>query len=104
MRPALTSLRIIPHAPQVAFVTFDSSLHFYNLKAGLSAPQMMVVAEVGPGGAEGNTEAAACGIPWLPLSRGGRALLWLSTLVLRSGSASAVHEHAGGRRLGGPAP
>ncbi|KAL6763866.1 COP-II coat subunit [Haematococcus lacustris] len=30
----------------VGFITFDSTLHFYNLKASLSAPQMMVVAEL----------------------------------------------------------
>ena len=27
---------------RVGFLTFDSALHFYNLKAGLSQPQMMV--------------------------------------------------------------
>ncbi|EFN54134.1 hypothetical protein CHLNCDRAFT_135519 [Chlorella variabilis] len=31
---------------QVAFITFDNTLHFYNLKSSLSQPQMMVVAEV----------------------------------------------------------
>jgi hypothetical protein len=30
----------------VGFLTFDSSLHFYNLKPSLSAPQMMVVGEL----------------------------------------------------------
>lgn len=29
---------------QVGFLTFDSSLHFYNISAKLSAPQMMVCA------------------------------------------------------------
>ena len=27
---------------RVGFLTFDTALHFYNLKAGLSQPQMMV--------------------------------------------------------------
>jgi len=31
---------------QVGFLTFDSSLHFYNISAKLSAPQMMVVADL----------------------------------------------------------
>ncbi|KAK9828118.1 hypothetical protein WJX81_006860 [Elliptochloris bilobata] len=31
---------------RVGFLTFDTALHFYNLKAGLSQPQMMVVAEL----------------------------------------------------------
>lgn len=31
---------------QVGFVTFDSSVHFYNLKATLSAPQMLVVSDI----------------------------------------------------------
>ncbi|GLI64093.1 hypothetical protein VaNZ11_007265, partial [Volvox africanus] len=30
----------------VGFLTFDSSLHFYNLKASLSQPQMLVVTEL----------------------------------------------------------
>eukprot|EP00882_Tetradesmus_deserticola_P028392 GHRQ01031626.1.p1 GENE.GHRQ01031626.1~~GHRQ01031626.1.p1 ORF type:complete len:126 (+),score=69.03 GHRQ01031626.1:626-1003(+) len=31
---------------QVGFLTYDSSLHFYNLKASLAAPQMLVVTEL----------------------------------------------------------
>jgi hypothetical protein len=27
---------------QIGFLTFDSTLHFYNLKASLTQPQMMV--------------------------------------------------------------
>jgi protein transport protein SEC24 len=27
---------------QIGFMTFDSTLHFYNLKASLSQPQMLV--------------------------------------------------------------
>jgi len=30
----------------VGFLTFDSTLHFYNLKSSMSAPQMMVVTEL----------------------------------------------------------
>ena len=30
----------------VGFLTFDSALHFYNLKASLAAPQMLVVTEL----------------------------------------------------------
>lgn len=30
----------------VAFITYDNTLHYYNLKSTLSAPQMMVVAEI----------------------------------------------------------
>eukprot|EP00898_Chlorokybus_atmophyticus_P002080 jgi/Chlat1/2873/Chrsp195S03018 len=31
---------------RIGFLTFDSTLHFYNLKSSLSQPQMMVVAEL----------------------------------------------------------
>ena len=31
---------------QVGFVTFDSSYHFYNLKASLSEPQMLCVPDI----------------------------------------------------------
>ena len=31
---------------QVGFLTYDSSLHFYNLKSALSQPQMLVVADL----------------------------------------------------------
>lgn len=31
---------------QIGFVTYDSSLHFYNLAEGLSQPQMMVVSDI----------------------------------------------------------
>ena len=30
---------------QIGFLTFDSSIHFYNLKSTLAAPQMMVVSD-----------------------------------------------------------
>lgn len=30
----------------VGFLTFDTTLHFYNLKPSLSQPQMMVIAEL----------------------------------------------------------
>lgn len=31
---------------RVGFITYDKELHFYNLKSGLAAPQMMVVSDV----------------------------------------------------------
>ena len=31
---------------RVALITFDKSIHFYNIRPGLSAPQMMVVGEI----------------------------------------------------------
>jgi protein transport protein SEC24 len=38
----------LPGSPrtQIGFMTFDSSLHFYNLKSSLTQPQMMVVADL----------------------------------------------------------
>ena len=30
---------------QIGFLTFDSTLHFYNLKSSLTQPQMMVSAD-----------------------------------------------------------
>ena len=30
---------------QVGVITFDSTLHFYNLKSGLSTPQLLVVSD-----------------------------------------------------------
>lgn len=31
---------------QVGFITFDGALHFYNLRGGMTAPQMLVVADL----------------------------------------------------------
>jgi protein transport protein SEC24 len=31
---------------RVGFITYDKELHFYNLKSGLAAPQMMIVSDV----------------------------------------------------------
>jgi protein transport protein SEC24 len=31
---------------QIGFVTFDSAIHFYNLKSTLSSPQMHVISDV----------------------------------------------------------
>uniref|UniRef100_A0A1D1XLC4 Protein transport protein Sec24-like At3g07100 n=1 Tax=Anthurium amnicola TaxID=1678845 RepID=A0A1D1XLC4_9ARAE len=38
----------LPGSPrtQIGFLTFDSTLHFYNLKSSLTQPQMMVVADL----------------------------------------------------------
>jgi protein transport protein SEC24 len=42
------SLDNLPGFPrtQIGFLTFDSTLHFYNLKSSLTQPQMMVVADL----------------------------------------------------------
>lgn len=31
---------------RIGFVTFDSTIHFYNLQEGLSQPQMLVVSDI----------------------------------------------------------
>lgn len=43
-----SSLDELPGAPrtQIGFITFDQHIHFYNLKASLSAPQMLVVSDI----------------------------------------------------------
>eukprot|EP01018_Ginkgo_biloba_P039480 Gb_26869 [translate_table: standard] len=43
-----SSLDKLPGFPrtQIGFLTFDSTLHFYNLKSSLTQPQMMVVADL----------------------------------------------------------
>lgn len=43
-----SSLDKLPGFPrtQIGFLTFDSALHFYNLKSSLTQPQMMVVADL----------------------------------------------------------
>ena len=48
-RTILDSLERIPNEQkrtQVGFITVDSSLHFYNLNASVSEPQMLVVSEL----------------------------------------------------------
>eukprot|EP01038_Epipyxis_sp_PR26KG_P006349 gene6349-8746_t len=42
------SLDEMPGAPrtQIGFITFDSHIHFYNLKSSLTAPQMLVVPDI----------------------------------------------------------
>lgn len=37
---------LVPLPLQVGFCTFDSSVHFYNLKSSLSQPQMLVVPDL----------------------------------------------------------
>lgn len=44
IKQSLDSLPGIPRT-QIGFITFDSSIHFYNLKASLNAPQMLVVSD-----------------------------------------------------------
>ncbi len=38
----------LPGTPrtQIGFITFDTHIHFYNLKASLSSPQMLVVSDI----------------------------------------------------------
>lgn len=31
---------------KIGFLTFDSTVHFYNLQEGLSQPQMLVVSDI----------------------------------------------------------
>ena len=31
---------------RIGFVTFDSTIHFYNLQEGLSQPQMLIVSDI----------------------------------------------------------
>lgn len=31
---------------KIGFVTFDSTIHFYNLQEGLSQPQMLIVSDI----------------------------------------------------------
>lgn len=31
---------------KVGFITFDSTIHFYNLQEGLSQPQMLIVSDI----------------------------------------------------------
>jgi protein transport protein SEC24 len=45
IRAALPTLPGLPRT-QVGFITFDSSIHFYNLKSTLKAPQMLVVSDI----------------------------------------------------------
>jgi protein transport protein SEC24 len=42
------SLDELPGNPrtQIGFITFDTTIHFYNLKSSLTAPQMLVVSDV----------------------------------------------------------
>ena len=44
IKESLDTLMAYPRV-QVGFITFDSSIHFYNLKSSLTAPQMLVVSD-----------------------------------------------------------
>ena len=48
VRAIKNSLDDLPGLPrtQIGFITFDSSVHFYNLKSSLTAPQMLVVSDL----------------------------------------------------------
>jgi len=39
---------------KIGFITFDSTIHFYNLQEGLSQPQMLIVSDI-----EGETQLTA---------------------------------------------
>ncbi|KDN43108.1 hypothetical protein K437DRAFT_274996 [Tilletiaria anomala UBC 951] len=54
----------LPHGSRVAFVTFDRSLHFWNLQASLDQAQMLVVGDIDE--------------PFVPLSEGLLADPWES--------------------------
>lgn len=58
----------LPHGSRVAFITFDRSLHFYNLKAELDSAQMLVVPDIDE--------------PFVPISDGLLADPWESRHVV----------------------
>ncbi|UZJ54787.1 hypothetical protein CBS101457_004107 [Exobasidium rhododendri] len=60
----------LPHGSRVAIVTFDRSLHFYNLLPHLDHAQMLVVADIDE--------------PFVPLSEGLLADPWESRTVIES--------------------
>lgn len=45
IKASIDSLPGLPRT-QIGFLTFDTSVHFYNLKAGLKSPQMLVVSDI----------------------------------------------------------
>jgi len=45
-RAILSVIDQFPARTQIGFITFDSSVHFYNLKSSLTVPQMLVVGEL----------------------------------------------------------
>ncbi|XP_041079880.1 protein transport protein Sec24A isoform X2 [Polyodon spathula] len=47
-RSLLDSLSLLPGdtRTKIGFITFDSTVHFYNLQEGLSQPQMLVVSDI----------------------------------------------------------
>lgn len=44
---------------RVGFLTFDSTIHFYNLQEGLSQPQMLVVSDIDGTFGHSGTELSA---------------------------------------------
>lgn len=65
----------LPPGAKVAIVTFDKVVHFYNVKAGLDKPQMLVVGDIDD--------------MFVPLSEGFLVDAWDSRLGIFSLTASS---------------
>lgn len=46
IKQAIQNKLLLNERTKVGFITYDSTIHFYNLRAGLSNPQMLVVPEI----------------------------------------------------------